>query len=191
MSAAQTFVALLRGVNVGGKNTLPMAALVEMFSAEGCRDVSTYVQSGNVVFAAGSALAARLETSIPRRIAERFGYDIPIVLRSHRELAAVLEANPFVGQAGVAETGLHVMFLADQPTAPRIAGLDPARSPPDAFAVRGREVYLHCPNGFGRTKLANAYFDARLATQSTCRNWRTTVTLGDLATAPLTSSRAT
>jgi uncharacterized protein (DUF1697 family) len=186
-----TFVALLRGINVGGKNQLPMPTLAAMFSAEGCSEVRTYIQSGNVVFRASIDVAARLGPLISQRIAKGFGYQIPILLRSGRELAEVLQGNPFLGKSGIEESALHVMFLADQPTPQRLAGLDRARSAPDTFAVRGREVYLHCPNGFGRTKLTNGYFDARLATHSTCRNWRTTVTLSDLARAPLTSSRAT
>src|ERR1700722_7628919 len=157
----RTFVALLRGINVAGKNPLPMSSLAQLFSAEGCEEVRTYIQSGNVIFRAGSDLAAQLRASIERRIADRFGYQVPILVRSDRELAGVLRANPFLGKPGVEEATLHVMFLADRPTLQQVAGLAPARSPPDAFAVRGREVYLHCPNGFGRTKLTNRYFDAR------------------------------
>jgi uncharacterized protein (DUF1697 family) len=80
-----------------------------------------------------------------------------------------------------AENHLHVLFLADQPGAAAVASLDPDRSPPDAFVVRGREIYLRCPNGVGTTKLTNAWFDSRLATISTGRNWRTVLKLFELA----------
>ncbi|HZN92159.1 MAG TPA: hypothetical protein VFB81_05620, partial [Myxococcales bacterium] len=76
---------------------------------------------------------------------------------------------------------LHVVFLADPPPPAKVAALDPARSPPDEFQVRGREIYLRCPNGFGRTKLSNAYFDSKLGTISTVRNWRTVLTLAEMA----------
>jgi uncharacterized protein (DUF1697 family) len=169
---AGTFVALLRGINVGGKNMLPMKALVQMFAAAGCKDVRTYIQSGNVIFHATPRVADRLSAVIAARIEKEFGYRTPVVIRTREQLAEVADNNPFLA-AGAAENSLHVLFLADAPGPSRIASLDPDRSPPDAFLVRGREVFLHLPNGAARTKLTNAYFDAKLATTSTGRNWRT------------------
>jgi uncharacterized protein (DUF1697 family) len=173
---AATHLALLRGINVGGKNMLPMQDLIALFSQAGCRGVRTYIQSGNVLFGADPDLAAALPALIASRIAERFGYRVPVVLRTAAQLAEVVRANPFL-EAGAAEDALHVLFLADQPSETAIAELDPDRSPPDAFAVRGREVYLHLPNGMGRTRLTSAYFDAKLSTVGTARNWRTVTTL--------------
>jgi uncharacterized protein (DUF1697 family) len=95
-----------------------------------------------------------------------------VLLRTAEELGETIRNNPFLA-AGAPENWLHVLFLASQPDAQRVAALDPLRSPPDAYAVRGREIYLQCPNGVGNTKLTNAYFDSRLATVSTGRNWRT------------------
>ena len=174
------FVALLRGVNVGGKNLLPMAELSRMFEEAGCANVLTYIQSGNVRFSASQAKAAKLPGVISARIAERFGYRTPVILRSADELGETVRNNSFL-HAGAPENHLHVLFLADQPEAAAIASLDPDRSPPDAFVVRGREIYLQCPNGVGNTKLTNAWFDSRLATISTGRNWRTVLKLFELA----------
>jgi uncharacterized protein (DUF1697 family) len=173
------FVALLRGVNVGGKNKLPMKDLAAMFVAAGCADVQTYIQSGNVLFVADASLAARLPDLIAARIAEGFGYRTPVILRTADQLAEVASSNPFVA-AGVDLEALHVLFLADAPSQGRIDGLDGHRSPPDTFHVRGREIYLNCPNGVARTKLTNAYFDTKLATVSTGRNWRTVTKLLEL-----------
>jgi uncharacterized protein (DUF1697 family) len=170
------YVALLRGINLGGKNKLPMAALKEIFEASGCRDVRTYIQSGNVLFNADRAVVAGVPALAAARIAEAYGYRVPVLLRTAGELAATVAGNPFL-EAGLAEDALHVLFLADAPGPDRIARLSPDRSPPDAFAVRGRDVYLHCPGGLARTRLTNAYFDTRLATTSTGRNWRTVTTL--------------
>ena len=97
------------------------------------------------------------------------------------ELGETIRNNPFL-HAGASENFLHVMFLESQPDASAIAALDPDRSPPDAFVVRGREIYLQCPNGAGSTKLTNAWFDSRLSTISTGRNWRTVLKLFELAT---------
>jgi uncharacterized protein (DUF1697 family) len=173
------YVALLRGINVGGNNMLPMKELAAIFGAAGCSDVSTYIQSGNVLFSADAAAVAKLPAAVGKKIASRFGFEVPIVVRSQRELAAVARAHPFGGD-GVDLSILAVMFLGDKPSAKQIATLDPARSPRDQFVVRGREIFVHCPTGFAKTKLTNAWFDSRLATVSTARNWRTVLKLDEL-----------
>jgi uncharacterized protein (DUF1697 family) len=171
-----TWVALLRGINLGGRNRLPMKDLAAMFGDAGCDAIETYIQSGNVVFRASRACATRLPGAIKKAISERFGFDTPLVMRTAAELHAVARTNPFL-RAGADPDSLHVMFLADRPAAARLATLDPKRSPSDEFEVRGREIYLRCPNGLARTKLTNDYFDTRLATTSTVRNWRTVLKL--------------
>src|SRR5262249_49801187 len=123
-------VALLRGVNVGGRNMLSKTALISIFGDVGCADVSTYIQSGNVLFDAPARLAARVPMLATAAIAERFGLDVAVVVRTHDELAAIARANPFAG-AGADESRLAVMFLAEQPAPRAVAALDPARSPPD------------------------------------------------------------
>ena len=170
------YVALLRGINVGGKNALRMAALVEIFSRAGCEDVRTYIQSGNVVFSARPTTAERIPSLVTAEIADRFGIRTPIVLRSSGELRRATSANPFL-KAGAAPDALHVAFLADLPHRARRSALDPRRSPGDSFSLRGRELYLHLPNGVARTKLTNAYIDSTLGTTSTLRNWRTVLKL--------------
>jgi uncharacterized protein (DUF1697 family) len=177
-----TWVALLRGINMGGKNLLPMTDLARLFEEAGCAGVRTYIQSGNVLFTASRARAEKLPGLIASGIADRFGYRIPVLLRTAADLGETIGNNPFL-QAGAPQNWLHVLFLANQPDAGRVATLDPLRSPPDAYAVRGREIYLQCPNGAGSTKLTNAYFDSRLATISTGRNWRTVLKLFELAQA--------
>ena len=173
---AGTHVALLRGINVGGKNRLPMKDLVGVFEEAGCSDVQAYIQSGNVVFRATPTLAARVPNVVANVVADRFGFRAPVLVRAAAELRRVVRGNPFV-RTGVDERTLHVAFLAEAPAAARIAALDPGRSPPDEFVVRGREIYLRCPDGLGGSKLTNQYFDGRLATTSTMRNWKTVLAL--------------
>jgi len=169
-----THVALLRGINVGGRNRLPMSELRDLFTEAGCRDVQTYIQSGNVLFQAEPGIVSSLSDTVTKRIAERFSFRVPVVLRAVEEMEGIVRHNPW---QGVAEDELHVLFLAEEPAAGRVDRLDPDRSPPDAFIVQGREIYLRLPNGMGRTKLTNDYFDAKLATTSTARNWRTVMKL--------------
>ena len=180
--ASPSHVALLRGINVGGKNSLPMKDLVAMFGALGCTDVRTYIQSGNVVFRAPAKLVARVPTLLAAEIAKRVGIAVPVVLRTADELRAVSENNPFLA-AGADPAKLHVVFLAERPAQAKAAALAPDRSPGDTFACAGREIYLHCPNGLGRSKLTNDWFDRALATTSTMRNWNTVLRLLALATA--------
>jgi uncharacterized protein (DUF1697 family) len=173
------YLALLRGINVGGKNKLPMKELAEMFASAGCADVRTFIQSGNVIFRSAAGVAAKVPAVVGASITARFGYKIPIVLRSLDQLNAVVAGNPFLEM--VADTAtLHVMFLADRPGDDAVAGLDPNRSPGDTFIVRGADVYLQLPGGGGNSKLTNAYFDSRLTTVSTVRNWRTVTKLLEL-----------
>jgi len=178
-----TYIALLRGINVGGKNSLPMSALAAMFTAAGALNVRTYIQSGNVVFAASPALAGKIPRLIRDAITKRCGFDVPVVLRSADEWADAVKRNPFkeedikVDSKADGPVALHVAFLETAPTAAQLASLDPNRSPPDRFIIIGREIYLLCPNGLGKSKLTNAYFDSKLKTVSTMRNWNTALTL--------------
>jgi uncharacterized protein (DUF1697 family) len=167
-----TFVALLRGINVGGKNILPMKDLAAMFVAAGCTDVRTYIQSGNVIFSAPAGVVRKLPDQIAKAIEKRFGYRVPVIVRTSEDLARAIRDNPFL-KPGADEKPLHVYFLADPPGAAAVTGLDPNRSTPDVFHVRNREIYLHLPNGMARSRLTNAYFDSKLSTVSTARNWAT------------------
>jgi uncharacterized protein (DUF1697 family) len=167
-----SWVALLRGINVGGKNIVPMKALAALFEEAGARDVRTYIQSGNVVFAGTPALVKKLPALVQKRIGEKFACQPPVIVRSHDELAAITKTNPFAKED---LARVMVMFLDGTPAG--VAKLDAKRSPPDRFAVREREIFLHCPNGYGRSKLTNDYFDRTLGTISTVRNWNTVLKL--------------
>jgi uncharacterized protein (DUF1697 family) len=168
------YVALLRGVNVGGHHQLPMADLRAAVAQAGAEDVSTYIQSGNVVFRHG-AKAPRLTRELQEAIAATAGFDVPVTLRTAKELRAVVEATPFP----VSEpTRLHVSFLDETPPAGAFDSVDRAAFAPEDFSVVGREVYLHLPSGIGRTKLVQA-LGLYTRHPATTRNWRTVVTLRD------------
>ncbi len=180
--SANTYVALLRGINVGGKHKLPMKELAEVFSTSQCKDVRTYIQSGNVVFCAAPDQVKRLAAALEKKIEARFGFPVPVILRSHEQLARVVRANPFLSRTG-SEKMLYVVFLANEPRAEAITKLDPQRSPGDEFQVVGSEVFLYLPNGAGNSKLTNAYFDSRLSTIGTARNWNTVLKLLEMTSA--------
>ncbi len=175
------YVALLRGINLGARNRVSMADLRELFGRLGAEDVTTYVQSGNVLFRSGAG-RGDLANEIEQRIARDLGLEIKVLLRTKAELTRLVAANPFAsGESDPLK--LHVTFLADAPARERVRVLDTTLFEPDEFRVAGREVYLHTPNGYGRSKLSNAYFEKQLGVAATTRNWKTVTKLAELADA--------
>jgi uncharacterized protein (DUF1697 family) len=168
-----TYVALLRSVNVGGRK-VSMEELRDVFADLGHTNVRTYIQSGNVVFTAKGRKENVVRSAIEAAIERGLGLDVTVLLRAPAELAQVLEANPYADAA-------YVTFLDGLPDSERVAELDPTAYLPDLFKVVGREVYVHAPNGYGRTKINNAFFERKLATRATTRNLRTVATLYEWA----------
>lgn len=164
------YTALLRAVNVGGRK-VPMKELKAVFEEQGHREVVTYIQSGNVVFD-GTGTAAALAKDLSSAIEDAFGLQTPVVLRSRAQLEQVIATNPYVSSK-IEGNKLHVVFLGAKPTAKAIKTLDPDRSPPDEFTVIGREIYILAPNGVGNSKLTIDWFEKRLGTVGTNRNWNT------------------
>ena len=174
-----TWVALLRGINVGGRKPVPMSELRALFECLGHRQVSTYVQSGNVVFRTDGeepALVAGLESALR----ETFGFDATVVMRSGDELALVARTHPFAANEPD-PAKLHVFFLADAPSAEAVVGFETDRFAPDTLVVVGREAYVHYPNGRGRSTLTIDRVERALGTVATGRNWRTVGKLVELA----------
>lgn len=176
------WVALLRGINVGGAKKVPMARLRELLSDLGYDDVSTYVQSGNAVFDAAETDARTVAQQIERAIEAEFGFGSRITLRTREEWAAVVAANPFPDAVAEPKT-LHVVFLSEPVPPGRLDGVDRAAFEPERFELRERELYLWLPDGIGRSKLAATLTERRLGdgVTATARNWRTVATLLELA----------
>jgi uncharacterized protein (DUF1697 family) len=172
---------MLRGINLGGHNRVAMPALRSMFEDMGFAEVSTYVQSGNVVFTPGAKKdASKLAADIERRIKKEFGLDVTVVVRTGAQLQKVLSANPFLAE-GKDAGSLHVTFLNDTPSGAQVKELTSKDWTPDEVRVKKTEVYLYCPKGYGRTKLQNAFVEKRLGTRATTRNWKTVTNLAELA----------
>jgi uncharacterized protein (DUF1697 family) len=169
------YIALLRGVNVGGRK-VSMTDLRARFDTLGHTDVRTYIQSGNVVFTAQAGQPARVRAAIEAALANDFGFDITVLLRTPAELAQVVKRNPY-------GTDAYVTFLDGAADKTRRSAIDSAPFAPDEFKVHGQEVFVRCPNGYGRTKINNTFFERKLATKATTRNWNTVTTLLEWATA--------
>ena len=170
---------MLRAVNVGG-TTIKMDRLRALFAELGYTNVSTYIQSGNVLFTTTAGGSVDHAAAIERRVAEEIGVSVSALLRSGAQLAQVVSANPFVAQ-GADPAKLHVTFLAAAPEQAQVSAVEVPDVAPDAFRIVGQEVYLHLPGGYGTTKLSNTFWERRLRMAATTRNWRTVTTLHERA----------
>ncbi|HTL59807.1 MAG TPA: DUF1697 domain-containing protein [Candidatus Limnocylindrales bacterium] len=175
------FIALLRGINLGGHKTIRMEQLRACFEGLGFRKVRTYVQSGNVVFEAQKELTTRLSEKIGKCILSEFGFPVSTVVRSAQEMEQVVRGNPFVKQRGIDTSKLHITFLSGP--APKAAAreLAPLAADLEQFHLKDREIYLYCPNGYGRTKLSNNAIEKKLGFEATTRNWKSVNALLALA----------
>ncbi len=176
----RTWIALLRGINVGGNNPLPMAELRTDLASLGFENVRTYIQSGNVVFEAASGTASSLAKRIAGRIEERHPFRPHVLVVGRDDLEAAIRSNPFPGAVSEPKT-LHLFFLAGPAGGADTAALERARAPSERYRLTDAVFYLHAPDGIGRSKLA-ANVERLLGVATTARNWRTVEKLLALAT---------
>ena len=178
MQHVPNWIALLRGINVGGRHVLPMRDLMRILEKVGCRDVKTYIQSGNVVFRTSRRDASRLARIIGDEIDSQFGFRPMVVLLTAAELERAIEANPFP-EAESDPSKLHLLFLVDSEQAD-LDRLEALRAKSERFELLDGVLYLHAPEGIGRSKLA-AQAERALGAPATGRNWRTIEKLAELA----------
>jgi uncharacterized protein (DUF1697 family) len=169
----KTYISILRGINVGGARPVKMEELVKVYRDLGFSEVRTYIQSGNVVFRGDSRPAGELAEQISGAIRTRFALDVPVIILEKNELEMILAGNPFLPGKVLESDKLHITLLAELPGESALKILENVNYLPDEFAVRGRAVYLYCPNGYGRTKLNNGFFEKKLKVEATTRNLRT------------------
>ena len=174
------YVALLRSVNVAGHGRIAMQELRASFESLGYGDVTTYIQTGNVLFTTGSKSEAKIAEAIEERLAEDFGDSPAVILRSVPELLRIGAASPYA-RAGANPARHHVTFLAATPAKKALAALDLPPSRRDELVVEGREVYVHTPDGYAETKYTGSFLERRLGMLSTTRNWNTVTKLCELA----------
>jgi uncharacterized protein (DUF1697 family) len=174
------YVALLRSVNVAGHGRIAMSELRASFEAVGYTGVTTYIQTGNVLFSTGSKSEKALASDIAEQLAEDFGNSPAVILRSVPELVRIGTASPYA-KAGVNPSRHHVTFLATVPSRAALDALDIPPSGRDELVVEGKEVYVHTPDGYAETKYTGTFLERRLGVVSTTRNWNTVTKLCELA----------
>jgi uncharacterized protein (DUF1697 family) len=168
----QTYIAILRGINVTGHKSIKMEALRAMCEEMKFKNTQTYIQSGNIIFQFKEIPAADLEKKIAKKIKEKTGFDVPVIVKNVPELKVVLKNNPFIKRKEDV-TKLHVTFLNAEPDKALHAKIKDLKYDDDEFMLDGAAIYLFCPKTYGNTKLNNNFFENKLKLTATTRNWRT------------------
>jgi uncharacterized protein (DUF1697 family) len=177
----ETYISILRGINVAGQKLIKMDALRKSYERLGYQNVRTYVQSGNVIFTCQDVEIASLEGAISRQIVKDFGYEVPVMVLTANALKQLIDANPFAKDMNKNPAHLHVTFLSAEPGPFDMKAIDEKRQPGEEIHMASHAVYLYCPKGYGKTKLNNSYLESILKATATTRNWNTTNALLRLA----------
>lgn len=167
-----TFISLLRGVNVGGK-VLPMSGLRNICEDLGFKNVRTYIQSGNVLFESAAKTTTSISKLLETHISKESGITVSVLTLKAGELAAIIKGNPFVKEEGIDHARLHVTMIFAKPSKEGLAKLAAIPAGKDRYVVKGPTVYLYCPDGYGRSKLANPNLERALGVTCTTRKWNT------------------
>jgi uncharacterized protein (DUF1697 family) len=176
-----TFIIVLRGVNVGGKNRVKMRLLENALDIPAFENVQTFIQSGNIVLNTRDVDAARAEAIIHETILEHFNLDITVLVRNLPEWEELYENNPFINQGYEDIDKMHVTFLSSFPQQDLKDKVEGMSFMMDEFKIEGKHIYLYCPNGYARSKLTNTFFEKHLEVKTTSRNWKTVSKLRLLA----------
>jgi uncharacterized protein (DUF1697 family) len=173
------YIALLRGINVSGQKKIKMTELKSLFEKLNFQNVETYIQSGNIIFSSKENSVKTLERKINAGIKNKFGFEVHTFVITSKEIRDVLINNPFVKKNKDTER-LYVTFLSEQPLKEKIQNLNSSDFSPEEYQIVGNIIYLHLPNGAGKAKLNNNFFENKLKVNSTTRNWKTINTLSEL-----------
>jgi uncharacterized protein (DUF1697 family) len=172
---------MLRGINVSSQKKIKMDELRALYQSLNLDNVRTYIQSGNVIFTCSFSNTIELTNTIEKKIQEIFDFSVSVIIRTNLEMKNVLENNPFFEKRKEDITKLHVTFLSDTPSETDVNSIHQLVIEPEEAYVHGKEVYLYCPNGYGKSKLSNSVLEKKLRVSATTRNWKTVNNLYELS----------
>lgn len=176
----QTYISLLRGINVSGHKIIKMDALRKMYEELQLQQVQTYIQSGNVIFQSNQTDTKLLEKEITHKIKEVFAFEVAVLVKEFAEMQEILHQNPFLPQRNEDIKNVYVTLLSQLPTQANIDKIN-GQFEEDEFVILDKIIYLYFPNGYGKTKLTNNFFENKLKVAATTRNWNTFSTLIHMA----------
>lgn len=169
-----TYISIIRGINVSGQKLIKMDALRKSYENLDFHNVTTYVQSGNVIFTGQNTKPDVLGQTITRQIEKDFGFDVPVIVLSIDKLKQIIDSNPFVKDNNKDKTFLHVTFLSSKPQKFDLNAIEEKKLNGEEIIIADNAVYLYCPNGYGKSKLNNSFLETKLKVGATTRNWKTT-----------------
>ena len=159
---------------MAGHNKIKMTDLSSLYKKIGFKDAETFIQSGNVVFSNPWNMSeANLTAKIEEAISKKFKYNIPVIIRTPEELKKIISLNPFINEENFNPERLAVIFLYEKPSEAQIERVKNINYPPDKFIIAGKEIFIYCPNGFGKSKIYTGFFENKMKVSGTGRNWNT------------------
>jgi len=164
-----------------GHNSIKMTGLTNLFKQIGYSDAETYIQSGNIVFTCQKRTVDEISSQIRKAIISEFNLNIAVISRTSGEMEKIILANPFLNESGFDPSKMAVLFLERKPSEEQVLKVEGIDYPPDKFHINGSEIYVYCPNGFGKTKLYTNFFENKMKVTGTARNWRTVNKLQEMA----------
>jgi uncharacterized protein (DUF1697 family) len=173
-------VSFLRGVNMAGHCSMKMADLLTLYKKLGFKDAVTYIQSGNVVFTSDNDVE-KTGSDIGEAILKKFDYNVAVMIRTAEEIQKINNLNPYLQLKDFDPAKSSVIFLLNEPDSNQLARVADINYPPDSFKIIGREIFIYCPNGFGRTKLYTNFFENKMKVTGTARNWKTLTAIQEIA----------
>jgi len=179
--AMQTYISILRGINVSGQKKIQMTDLKMLYEDLKFKNVTTYIQSGNIIFEANKQRDEALAKKIENAINEKYHFHVPVIIRSIEEMKNTLVVNPLLKEPNIVIEKLHVTFLEELPDKAKVDNIKDIDYSPDKFIIIGKEIFLYCPNGYGITKLSNNFFENKLRVNATTSNWKTLNKLVEMA----------
>ncbi len=172
-------IAILRGINVGGKRKIQMADLKSMCEKLGLKNITTYIQSGNLIFNSDKP-NSELENDLEKAITEKFGFDVPVIVRTEKELESSINNNPFFDK-NVDINQLHLTFLKVKPNKENLDKTLTFKYEPDKFKINDKDAFIFCTGKYHESKLTNNFFEKQLKVGATTRNWKTVLKLSELS----------
>jgi len=169
-----SYISILRGINVTGHRPVKMQALRQMYESLGFTNVRSYVQSGNVLFRSDRSNTGEMAGMIAEGIRGTFGHEVSVIVLTPDRLKKIILRNPFANAPGKEPAFMHVTFLSTKPDDPDHSSIDARKSGNEEIHYTDEAVYLYCPNGYGKSKLSNNLIESRLKVSATTRNWKTT-----------------
>jgi len=175
-------IAILRGINVGGRRKILMADLKLLFEDFGFNNISTYIQSGNVIFDDTTEISdLEIANTIEAAILNKYKFTVPVIVVSSKDLVKAVKSNPYYQGESVDISKLHLTFLKEKPTKESLQKIATYNYEPDKFVIKGQNVFIFCEGKYHQSKLTNNFFERKLAVSATTRNWKTVLKLVELS----------